>query len=163
MPDKDVASFTDIIQQQLLNDLDNTLHSSVPSKSMAIFGLPIPTNQINDVLQNRLLLEEMSYDREALKRQHQILLPQLNIDRLSVYNVVRESIENRKQILMFVYGHGGTGKTFLWTTIISYLRSKGKIVLAVAASGIASLLLPSRTTAHSRFKIPIDLTEKKIL
>ncbi|XP_076883420.1 uncharacterized protein LOC143532186 [Bidens hawaiensis] len=52
----------------------------------------------------------------------------------------------------------GTGKTFLWTTITSYLRSQGKVVLIVAASGIASLLLPSGRTAHSRFKIPIDLT-----
>ncbi|KAL3638423.1 hypothetical protein CASFOL_017794 [Castilleja foliolosa] len=38
--------------------------------------------------------------------------------------------------------------------------SSGKIVLAVAASGIASLLLPSGRTAHSRFKIPIDLTDE---
>lgn len=58
---------------------------------------------------------------------------------------------------MFVYGHGGTGKTFLWINIFSYFRSIGKVVLAVAASGIASLLLPSETTTHSRFKIPIDL------
>ncbi|KAD4981775.1 hypothetical protein E3N88_18446 [Mikania micrantha] len=65
-------------------------------------------------------------------------------------------------VLAFVYGHGGTGKTFLWTTIICALRSKGKIVLAVAASGIASLLLPSGRTAHSRFKIPFDLTEESI-
>nr|KAJ0213415.1 hypothetical protein LSAT_V11C400159760 [Lactuca sativa] len=128
---------------------------------MVVFGLPVPSNKIDGVLENRLLLEEMSYDREALKRQHQNLLPQLNIEQLSVYNAVTDSIENRKQILMFVYGHGGTGKTFLWTTIISDLRSEGKIVLAVAASGIASLFLPSGTTAHSRFKIPIDLTEKK--
>lgn len=35
-----------------------------------------------------------------------------------------------------------------------------KIALAVAASGIASLLLPSGRTAHSRFNIPIDLSER---
>ncbi|GKD55321.1 DNA helicase [Tanacetum coccineum] len=39
---------------------------------------------------------------------------------------------------------------FLWKTILSSLRSQGKIVLAVASSGIASLLLPARGTAHSR-------------
>jgi hypothetical protein len=33
-------------------------------------------------------------------------------------------------------------------------------VLAVASSGIASLLLPSSKTAHSRFKIPIDLHDE---
>ncbi len=33
-------------------------------------------------------------------------------------------------------------------------------MLAVASSGIASLLLPGGRTAHSRFKIPIDLHDE---
>lgn len=74
---------------------------------------------------------------------------------------MRSSLEN-KQELIFVYGHGGTGKTFLWTTIISALQASGKIVLAVASSGIASLLLPSGKTAHSRFKIPLEITNDSI-
>ncbi|KAJ9567251.1 hypothetical protein OSB04_003217 [Centaurea solstitialis] len=48
----------------------------------------------------------------------------------------------------------------LWTTIISTLRATGNIVLAVASSGIASLLLPSGRTTHSRFKIPLDITNE---
>ncbi|GKB39595.1 ATP-dependent DNA helicase PIF1-like protein [Tanacetum coccineum] len=44
-------------------------------------------------------------------------------------------------------------------TIISRLRSERKIVLAVASSGIASLLLPGGRTAHSRFVIPLELVE----
>nr|KAJ0210227.1 hypothetical protein LSAT_V11C400191970 [Lactuca sativa] len=80
---------------------------------------------------------------------------------MSIYETIIGYIENKKQIFMFYYGHGGTGKTFLWTTILSYFRSIGKVVLAVATSGIVSLLLPSGTTAYSRFKIPIDLTNKK--
>ncbi|GJZ88908.1 DNA helicase [Tanacetum coccineum] len=58
--------------------------------------------------------------------------------------------------------HGCTGKTFLWKTIISTLRCKGKIVLAAASSSIASLLLPSSQIAHSRFKLPIELTEESL-
>ncbi|XP_023739552.1 uncharacterized protein LOC111887620 [Lactuca sativa] len=161
VPDKTITSAAGIVEQQLLHDLDDTLRSAVPSKSMADFGLPVPSANVIGVLRNRLLLEEMSYDREGLLKQHNDLLPKLNNDQRPVYNKVVTSIENEKQILIFVYGHGGTGKTFLWTTILSYLRSIGKIVLAVAASGITSLLLPSGTTAHSRFKIPIDLNNKK--
>jgi len=37
------------------------------------------------------------------------------------------------------------------------LRSKGQIVLTVASSGIAALLIPGGRTAHSRFAIPINL------
>ncbi|XP_019150494.1 PREDICTED: ATP-dependent DNA helicase PIF7-like [Ipomoea nil] len=51
------------------------------------------------------------------------------------------------------------GKTFLWRALSSALRSKGEIVLNVASSGIASLLLPGGRTAHSRFAILIAVNE----
>nr|KYP55257.1 hypothetical protein KK1_001464 [Cajanus cajan] len=51
----------------------------------------------------------------------------------------------------------GTGKTFLYRTLIANVRSKGQIVLATASSGIAATLLPGGRTAHSRFKIPINV------
>ncbi|CAN1187167.1 ATP-dependent DNA helicase PIF1, partial [Linum perenne] len=54
-------------------------------------------------------------------------------------------------------GHGGTGKTYLYNTIVSEIRSRGLIVLVVASSGIAATLLPDASTAHSRFKIPIEV------
>jgi hypothetical protein len=48
---------------------------------------------------------------------------------------------NKDGKLLFVYGSGGTSKTFVWTTVLSWLRGQAKIVLAVASSGIISLLL----------------------
>ncbi|XP_042041441.1 uncharacterized protein LOC121786909 [Salvia splendens] len=45
------------------------------------------------------------------------------------------------------------------TTLSAGIRSKGDIVLNVASSGIASLLLPGGRTAHSRFKIPVNVNE----
>ena len=38
----------------------------------------------------------------------------------------------------------------------------GDIVLPVASSGIAATLLPSGRTAHSRFLIPIQITDSSI-
>ncbi|GJU04975.1 DNA helicase [Tanacetum coccineum] len=92
---------------------------------------------------------------ELLSERVQIPDYHLNDDSLQGYTLYEME-------LIFVYGHGGTGKTFLWKTIISSLRSEGKIVLAVASSGIASLLLPSGRTAHSRFKLPLELTEESL-
>ena len=54
-------------------------------------------------------------------------------------------------------GPRGTGKTFIYRTLIAYYKSKGKIILATASSGIAATLLPGGRTAHSRFKIPINV------
>jgi hypothetical protein len=39
------------------------------------------------------------------------------------------------------------------------IGSKGKIVLVIDSSGVASLLMPKGRTAHSRFKIPFDMNE----
>ncbi|KAG5583393.1 hypothetical protein H5410_054020 [Solanum commersonii] len=44
-------------------------------------------------------------------------------------------------------------------TLSAAIRSKGDVVLTVASSGIASLLLPGGRTAHSRFVIPLNITE----
>jgi len=46
---------------------------------------------------------------------------------------------------------------------LAKIRSQGKIAIAVASSEIAALLLNGRRTAHSRFKIPLKLTENSLL
>lgn len=63
------------------------------------------------------------------------------------------------QRAFFVDGPGGTGKTFLYTVLLAAVRARGGIALSVASSGIAALLLEGGRTAHSRFKIPIQLDE----
>ncbi|XP_038716065.1 uncharacterized protein LOC120009516 [Tripterygium wilfordii] len=124
------------------------------------FKLPTPTGGQVDDYNNTLLREEMSYNTIELQDQNHSLAQQLNDEQKIVYEAILTSVYQHSGGLFFVYGHGGTGKTFLYNAIISRLRSEGKIVLAVASSGIASLLLPGGRTAHSRFKIPIDVHEQ---
>jgi ATP-dependent DNA helicase PIF1 len=52
-----------------------------------------------------------------------------------------EYVDNNQGKQIFVEGHGGTWKTYLWNAITTKIRSHGKIVLAVASCGIAALLL----------------------
>ncbi|KAK9073669.1 hypothetical protein SSX86_006263 [Deinandra increscens subsp. villosa] len=49
-----------------------------------------------------------------------------------------------------------------YSSLVNAIRAGGDVVLAVAASGIAGLLLPCGRTAHSRFKIPINLKEESL-
>jgi len=42
------------------------------------------------------------------------------------------------------------------------LRNRGKIVLAIASSGIAATLLLGGRTAHSRFNLPFDVQPNSI-
>lgn len=90
--------------------------SSTPSKSVTDFHLPKPTEETIRLLQNRLILEETSYDTDTLKLDHQRMLSQLNSEQLHIYKLVVSSEKDGQQVLLFIYGHGGTGKTFLWTT-----------------------------------------------
>ena len=107
-------------------------------------------------------MEEKNYNRALLAKEKDDSVPKLNVEQKSIYDLIMNASTRSAQELVFVYGHGGPGKTFLWKTIISALRSKGKIVLAVASLGIASLLLPSGRTAHSRFKLPLELTDESL-
>ncbi|CAN1272991.1 ATP-dependent DNA helicase PIF1 [Linum perenne] len=61
------------------------------------------------------------------------------------------------KLFSFLHGHGGTGKTYLYNCIVSKVRSRGQIALVVASPGIVATLLPDGVTAHSRFKIPLDV------
>ncbi|XP_020985767.1 LOW QUALITY PROTEIN: uncharacterized protein LOC107461290 [Arachis duranensis] len=108
---------------------------------------------------NRLIVDELGYDRSSLHIEHNTLIKQMTSEQLSVYEKIMNSVESCSGGVYFLYGYGGTGKTFVWNTLASALRSKGDIVLTVASSGIASLLLPGGRIAHSRFGIPLNLDE----
>jgi hypothetical protein len=109
---------------------------------------------------NRLVQEELAYDQHSLTTDADNAEDRLNDDQRNAYETILNAMTNKEGKLLFVYGSGGTDKTFLWTTLLSRLQGQGKIVLAVVSSGIASLLLLSGRTTHSRFKIPIDLHDE---
>nr|GEW76574.1 DNA helicase [Tanacetum cinerariifolium] len=131
-------------------------------RSLADFGISLPPEDLMSVLRNRLLMEEKSYNRELLAIERDKLVGKLNDCQRNIFDLIIHAVTTRTQELIFLYGQGGTGKTFLWKTIIYTLRAQGKIVLAVASSGIASLLLPSGRTALSRFKLPLELSDSSV-
>jgi hypothetical protein len=70
------------------------------------------------------------------------------------------STKQKTKKIFFIDGPGGTGKSFLYNTLIEYIRGYlQKTVVVVASSGIASIILHQGHTAHSAFGIPISLTD----
>ncbi|CAL1385747.1 unnamed protein product [Linum trigynum] len=130
-------------------------------KSFADFpGLPTPSIGSMANTSNRLLAEELNYNCAELQSQFVVMCSQLNIEQKAAYDEILDSVYGDKGCCFFVDGFGGTGKTFLWKVICLKLRSEGKIVLCVASSGIAALLMSGGRTAHSRFNIPVDIHSK---
>ncbi|GKE98436.1 DNA helicase, partial [Tanacetum coccineum] len=115
----------------VLFEIESILNSK--SRTLKDFGLPMPPRRLLDILRNRLLMEERNYNRELLLIEKDTLLPKLNADQKLIFDKVVNGINNYGQKLIFVYGHDGTGKAFLWKSITCDLRLEERIVPAVAS------------------------------
>ncbi|XP_073144594.1 uncharacterized protein [Henckelia pumila] len=84
----------------------------------------------------------------------------LNVAQQEAFEQIMESVNMGNGGLFFVNGPRGTGKTFLYRALLANIRKNKMIAPATATSGVAASILPGGRTAHSRFKIPIDLHEE---
>lgn len=66
-------------------------------------------------------------------------------------------VENDCSGVFFIDGPGGTEKTFLYKASLASIRSRGIIALTTSSSSVAANNMPEWRTAHSRFKIPLNL------
>lgn len=121
--------------------------------------MPLPDKEMMKDLKNTFIMEEQSHNLADQLIEHEKLFSSFNDQQKMVFDEVMDSVNFGRGKLFFLYCHGGTGKTYLYKTVITKLRSDEKIVVPVASSGIAALLLPGSRTAHSRFKILINLAE----
>ncbi|XP_061341121.1 uncharacterized protein LOC133287508 [Gastrolobium bilobum] len=96
-------------------------------------------------MQNRLVVHELMYDRFSLGEEHERLFNSLTDEQRVVYDKIISAVT--------------AGKIFIWNTLLASVRLKAEIVLNVASSRIASLLLPGGRTTYSRFRIPIQINE----
>jgi ATP-dependent DNA helicase PIF1 len=60
-------------------------------------------------------------------------VPQLNPEQRTVYDNVMAVINRRA---FYVDGLGGTGKTFLYSCLLSNVRTQSRVAIAVASSSI---------------------------
>ncbi|XP_022030782.1 uncharacterized protein LOC110931708 [Helianthus annuus] len=125
-------------------------------------SMPQPGSESIYSADNRLIADELRYDVSATAVEFHNNLSCLTDEQRLVFDEIIEAVNSNAGGVFFVYGYGGTGKTFLWKTLSASIRCKGDIVLNVASSGIASLLLPGGRTVHSRFHIPLNLTESSM-
>lgn len=145
----------DIIHNQALIYIED-ICLDTKGKSNEQLGLPKPDRQNNAC--NPEIVREMNYDFDELTRFVTANQPKLVADQKIAYDTIVNAINCNEGGLFFLDAPGGTGKTFLLNLILATIRRSGKIILAVASSGIAATLLAGGRTAHSTFKIPLDMT-----
>ncbi|XP_013594703.1 PREDICTED: ATP-dependent DNA helicase RRM3-like [Brassica oleracea var. oleracea] len=108
---------------------------------------------------NRLIDDELKYVVEDQLKENERFMAMITDEQRGVYNQILDAVLNDRGGVFFLYGYGGTGKTFVYRALSSAIQSRGLIVLNTASSGIVALLLEGGRTAHSRFGIPIDADE----
>ena len=84
---------------------------------------------------------------------------QLNPEQHHAFIKIMQTIDAGTTAIFFVYGPGGTGKTYIYHALLINVRSRGMIGLATATSGIAASILLGGRIAHSRFEIPFQMSE----
>jgi len=143
-----------------LCELRRTLQSY--GKDLIDYGLPEPQfDYIADLSSetNRMIRDELIYDRQDLADtlERDVLI--LNIDQRKAYDILTTAVSSGGQggSIFFLDGPGGTGKTFVQNVVLAKVRADGEVALAVATTGIAATLLTGGRTAYTRFGIPIDL------
>ncbi|XP_060183115.1 uncharacterized protein LOC132613077 [Lycium barbarum] len=104
--------------------------------------------------------KEVHFERTIVVSEEDVsLCKKLNRDQLKAYNIIIERIFSHRSGAFLVDGPGGTGKTFFYRALLATIRSKGYIALATTTSGVAASILPVGRTAHSLFKIPINVDD----
>ena len=78
-----------------------------------------------------------------------------NPEQAIAFDAVLESITNNQGHLFFIHTAGGCGKIFLCNTIAVEVRRREQVVLCIASSGIAALLLDRERISHLYFKISL--------
>ena len=141
-----------------LHLIDNILCDS--GHSLSDFpSMPQSHGNWSHTLDNRLISQQLNYDHETEDSTAQRLISNSNEDQRHAFNHILLSITSKQGKIFFVDGFGGCGKTYLYQTICHAVRAQNTIILCVASTGLACLLLPGGQTAHSMFKIPIDLLD----
>jgi hypothetical protein len=122
-------------------------------KNYKDFNLPTPSNHLK--------LQVLNTEEEKIKGEKNRAL--LNEQQRIAFHKIMLAINIKDtDNCFFLDGPGGSGKTFLYNTLMSVLRGKNKIVTPVASTGIAATLLAGGRTFHSQFKLTFPLKENSI-
>ncbi|XP_012858907.1 PREDICTED: uncharacterized protein LOC105978041 [Erythranthe guttata] len=122
----------DTLRNYALIEIENILQSN--NRLSNFPPLPIPIGSMTDATVNRLVLDDLDYDDDAIREELKKYLSSITDDHKKVFDDIMDAVTNDRGGLFFLYGHGGTGKTFIWKTLSAAICSKGDIVINVASS-----------------------------
>jgi ATP-dependent DNA helicase PIF1 len=142
-------------EQLLLIDVHDTLQ--LMGKDIWSFPLPLINSSNDDAasVPHEIYEEHIIEVNEEDKNLHK----SLNTEQMATYKTIMSTVGSSNGEVFFINGPGGTGNTFLYRALLGTVQSQDKIVVAIATSGVAASIMPGGQTAHSHFKIPLNIDE----
>ena len=138
MKDAKVKSLADndTKSEQIINAtlMDLSYLFEAAGKSLTELGLPEPVNMPTNIVP-REIRDEIYENVEELQGQTDDAMSKLNTEQRIVFDTVKEAIDGGQGGVFHIDAPGGTGKTFVLTTLLSYVRAQKKIGFAMATSG----------------------------
>lgn len=144
-------------QQQILAEIMDVLQQF--NKSLNDYNLPMV-----DANEPPHRVRGFGRPEETIKVEDEY--EQLTNDQKSIYQEIERRLERRREgtlakdaNLVYIDAPSGTGKTYLLNTIIKKMTKRKFNVIAVAHTGVASVLLHNGRTAHSMFNLPLNIDD----
>ncbi|XP_059149801.1 uncharacterized protein LOC131936752 [Physella acuta] len=133
--------------------------ASINGKLLREYGLPSPDR---DLAACSEIVRETNYNVAELAEYVSINEPLLLPEQKLAYETVLQRVRQNEGGILFIDAPGGTGKTFVLNLILAKVRQQQKLAIAVASSGIAATLLTGGRTAHSTFKLPLNIPHSDV-
>ena len=92
-------------------------------------------------LRTKEIERETQYDRATERANADEQRARMYAEQAKAFDDIVSAVSAERGGVFFVDGPGGTGKTFLYASLLHYVRGQGHIALATAWSGIAAVLL----------------------
>ena len=146
-----------LLDQNLIQQGRSLIDYQMP-ESRYNWNLALSNNTSPSILSNPFITEQLEYDTNNEATLYSSNYAMFNIEQKIAFDRIVQQVGSpsteNPSCLFFLHGPAGTGKTFVYNTLANYFRSQRKIVLCVASSGIASLLLTGGRTSTIDLKFP---------
>ncbi|XP_044012567.1 uncharacterized protein LOC122855319 [Aphidius gifuensis] len=140
------------------HEINNLLSGNRRSLSDFPSMPPLDDFVINSSADHNCQVAISLYHQDVGQRQYR----QLNVKQKAIVDSIFEVVmsDNKAKSLKrcyYVDGPGGSGKTFIYTTLYHLLKSKGKKICTMSFTGVSAILLPNGQTVHHSFGLPVPL------
>lgn len=152
-------TFSDAMYNEALIAIED-LCIIIANLPLSHFGMNSPNRTASDLL-NTEMNRKLQYNTVEMAAIVTRNVPLMNDEQRTIYDRIMLAVSAGQGGFCFLDAPSGTGKTFLISLILAEIRSNNGIALAVASSGIAATLLDGGRTAHSVFKLPLNIQNNR--